>query len=227
VAGRGRIPAHRLLTAARAAILALLSFAAFLPSLSAGDLQTWSDLEYDLVRLGRFQWQVGGRFRFAETIGDLYDRRAVTMIEYGVGKGVIVGGGYVFQHRREGGFSFNQNRLVAGITYPILRRALTVEGTTLYERHVVPLSDFNRYKQEFEASQHEKPFSPWVYQQFTFRQGAGFVRSRSRLGFRWKSSFYSFKAAYQFESLSTGTAWVPRHTIYTEVSIDRPVWERE
>jgi hypothetical protein len=204
-----------------------LLYLACSPSLFAGDLQFWNDLEYRIIRSGRFQGTLLGRLRFAETIDELYDRRAGGRLEYTIGNGVSVEAGYLFRNVRVGDLFVNENRLVTGISYPIVRRAVTVEGTTLYERHIVPLADFNRYKQEFEASYHEKPLSPWVYQQFTFKQGEGFVRSRSRVGIRFKGPMYSFKVAYQFESLSTGSAWTPRHTIYTELGIYRPVWKRE
>jgi Protein of unknown function (DUF2490) len=199
----------------------------FGPCLLAEDLQTWSLLEYSLVRTQKVRWTAEGTFRFAETLGDLYDRRGGTRLDYKIGKGVAVGGTYVFRNRREGVSFVNENRLAAGISYPMLRSAIEVQGATVYERHIVPGSDFNRYKQQFELLQHDKSLSPWLYQQFTFKQGQGFVRSRSRLGIRWRASSCTVKVAYQFESLSTGTAWAPRHAIYTEVSVDRPFWPRE
>lgn len=190
-------------------------------------MQTWNVTEYTVSRSHNLKWTAGGIFRFGQTVGDLYDRRAATELEYTIGKGLAVGGRYLFRSRREGDSFVNENRFVAGISYPIVQRAIEVQGTTLYERHVVPSSDFNRYKQEFEVYGRERLLSPWLYQQFTFKQGEGFVRSRSRLGLLWKVSSYEFKAAYQFESLSIGTAWAPRHAIYTEVSIDRPAWARD
>lgn len=193
----------------------------------AGDLQTWNVTEYTVGRSRNLKWTAEGIFRFGKTVGDLYDRRAATKLEYTIGKGVAVGGGYVFRNRREGDSFTNENRFAAGISYPILKSAIEVQGATVYERLLVPTSDFNRCKQEFEVYRRDKLLSPWLYQQFTFKQGEGFVRSRSRLGVRWKGSSYAFTAAYQFESLSIGTAWAPRHSIYTEVSIVRPVWARE
>jgi hypothetical protein len=210
---------------ARCCLFLFLAFFGF--RLFAADLQTWHELDYQLLRAGRFQWNLLGRLRFAETVGDLYDRRAGTMVEYGLGNGVSVSGGYLYRNRRDGNSFVNENRLFAGISYPILRRQVVVEGSSLYERHVVPGSDFHRYKQAFEAFQSDKALSPWIYQQFTFKQGEGFVRSRSRLGVRWKRSSYVLKAAYQFESLETGRAWTPRHAIYTELSIERPIWKFE
>jgi hypothetical protein len=159
--------------------------------------------------------------------GKLLDRLIVTKLDYEIGKDIHIEARYILRNRDVENSSENDNRLVAGISYPILKGVIEVEGSTLYERLLVPLSDFNRYKQEFEISQPGKTLSPWVYQQFLFRQGDGFVRSRSRVGFQWRRSGYTFKAAYQFESRSIGTAWAPRHAIFTEVSIDEPLWLSE
>lgn len=195
--------------------------------LNAESLETWNETEYTVARSSRFEVTVEGVHRFGKTVGDLYDRRFATKFEYNLGKGVSVGAGHVFRHRDVGVDSLNENRFTAGISYPIWTRAIEIEGSTIYERILVPTSDFNRYKQQFEIFQPGKTLSPWFYQQLLFRQGAGFTRSRSRFGLKWRRSRYSVKAAYQFESISKGSAWTPRHSIYTEVGIDHPLWFRE
>jgi hypothetical protein len=200
---------------------------ASVPVLHAGELGIWNDTEYTVARSSRYTFVVEGGHRFGEIVGDLFDRRIGTKFDYEIGKDVHIEARYILRNRDVENSSENDNRLVAGISYPILKGAIAIEGSTLYERFLVPLSDFNRYKQEFDISQPGKTLSPWVYQQFLFRQGAGFVRSRSRVGFKWRRSRYTFKAAYQFESRSIGTAWAPRHAIFTEVSIDQPLWFRE
>ncbi|MEX2301355.1 MAG: DUF2490 domain-containing protein [Bryobacterales bacterium] len=198
-----------------------------LPSVQAEGAQTWSDVEYTVARTKRFTLSADGTLRFAETVGDLYDRRLGTTFEYEVAKDVRIGARYLFLTRDAANSSQNENRLVAGISYPILRSGVAIEGGSYYERHIVPASDFNRFQQHFEVSRASKAFSPWLFQQFTFRQGAGFVRSRSRLGLQWRVSRHSIRAAYQFETRKTAGAWAPRHAIYTEVSIDQPLWSRE
>jgi hypothetical protein len=197
------------------------------PAIHADELGIWNDTEYTVARSNRFTFTVEGGHRFGEIVGDLFDRRIGTKFDYEIGKDVRIEANYVLRNRDVSDSSVTENRLAAGISYPILKSAMEVEGRTLYERFLVPFSDFNRYKQEFEISQPGKTLSPWVYQQFLFRQGAGFVRSRSRVGFQWRRSGYSFKTAYQFESRSIGTAWAPRHAIFTELSIDQPLWLRE
>jgi hypothetical protein len=121
----------------------------------------------------------------------------------------------------------HNHRLTLGIEYPLLGNGWSLAGKTLYERHfeysTVP--DFNRYRQRFEFEHRQRSWSPWVYQDFTFRDRRGFIRSRSRLGFRWNwTARVSFRLAYQFESLEALGAWRPRQSVYTEVSIDRPFW---
>ena len=209
---------------ANAVLAWLVILSACAPCLFAEGPQTWNELEYTVARSSRFELSVDGTHRFAKTVGDLQDRRLGAKFEYEVGRGVRVGAGYLLRNRDVGDYSANENRFIAGISYPILRGTIAVEGATLFERHVVPVSDFNRFKQQFEVFQCGKTLSPWLYQQLTFKQGEGFVRSRSRFGLKWRRSSYSFKAAYQFESYWTGIARAPRHAIYTEVSIDRPLW---
>jgi hypothetical protein len=154
-------------------------------------------------------------------VDDLYDRRAGTEFIYKLPGGVGLVGAYLYRNQEWAGTSADENRLTAGVTYPLIRgRKLRVQGTTLYERHLVETEPhFNRYRQRFEISQPGRSVSPWIYQDFTFRQDQGFIRSRSRLGLRWRQrSGYTIKVAYQFESIASGSAWVPRHSIFTEAS---------
>ncbi len=226
--GRGRIASERPLPhICRLTICFLAVLVLSGPALLAGDLQTWNQTSYTVLRTPKLRWSAGGTFRFAETIGDLYDRRAATKVDYEIGKGVTASAAYLFRNSRESELAANENRIVLGVSYPLLRTALDVEGSTFFERHFVPSEDFNRYRQQFDVLQHGKKLSPWLQQQFNFQRGEGFIRYRVRLGFRWRRSVYSLKAAYQFESRLTGTAWLPRHAIYTEVSIDHPFWVRE
>jgi hypothetical protein len=126
--------------------------------------------------------------------------------------------------------SLPQHRLTLGAKYPLPGKDWSLSGTTLYERHFgFPLApDFNRYRQAFEIEHARRSWSPWAYQDFSFQNSGGFVRSRSRLGLHWKgSATVSFRLAYQFESLDTGNAWAPRHAVYTELSINGPFWIKE
>ena len=93
---------------------------------------------------------------------------------------------------------------------------------SLCERHVgrPDIADFNRYRQRFDVERLRVRVSPWLHQSLAF-QREGFIRSRSRLGFRGRiASGHSLKGAYQFESIEGGRAWRPRHAIYTEWSYD-------
>jgi hypothetical protein len=208
-------------------VLFYLLLGVFGSSLNAESLQTWNELEHTALRTSRLELSVEGTHRFGETVGDLYDRRLGTNLEYRLLDRLQLWAGHVLRNRDIQDGSINENRFIAGVGYPIWTGAVEIEGSTLYERISVPTPDFNRYKQQFEISQPGKKLSPWVYQQFLFRQGNGFVRSRSRFGMKWRGSRYTFKAAYQFETISTGTAWAPRHAIFTEIGIDRPLWFRE
>ena len=195
-------------------------------NLLAADLETWSDLAYTLARTERFEWAATGTFRFTDTIGSLYDRRAGTNLEHQVGGGARARLGYVFRNRNDQYPFRNEHRLVAGINYPLARRTVEVVGTTLYERLFLQLApDFNRYRQQFDLTRPGKGLSPWLHQDFTFLQGSGFARTRTRFGLQWTGARSAFRAAYQFESISVGTAWVPRHVIYTELSINHPIWD--
>lgn len=188
-------------------------------SLAAGDLQSWIDLELGIVETDRVEWTVGGVARIRDSSGGVYDRRATTEAEIVLNDRLALELGYVLRNRTRPGFAFGwDHRPVAGLTYPLVRKTLAVEGTTLYERHIgrPDIPDFNRYRQQFEVERPADRVSPWLYQDLAFKN-EGFIRSRSRFGLRWIfGPDHSFKAAYQFESIKSGAAWRPRHAIYTE-----------
>ena len=192
-------------------------------SLSGGDLQSWSEARVKVLDSDQVELVVGGVARIRDSLGSLYDRRAVAEAETTLTDRLGVKLGYVLRDHTLPGFGFgSDHRLVAGLTYPILQRAVSVGGTTLYERHIgrPDVADFSRYRQQFDLERLRVRVSPWLHQSLAFRR-EGFIRSRSRLGFRWRfASGHSLKGAYQFESIEGGTAWRPRHAIYTEWSYD-------
>ena len=107
-------------------------------------------------------------------------------------------------------------------TYPLLQRGVHIEGTTLYERHIgrPDVPDFNRYRQQIKMERPRARVSPWLYQSVAFER-RGFVRSRSRLGVRWRfTAGHALRGAYQYESIRAGATWRPRHAIYSEWSFD-------
>ena len=165
----------------------------------------------------------GSVARIRDSWGSLYDRRVNTEAEATLTDRLGVKLGYVLRNHTLPGFAFgSDHRLVAGTTHPILQRAVSVDGTTRYERHVgrPDIADFNRYRQQFDVERLRVRVSPWPHQSLAF-QREGFIRSRSRLGFCWRfASGHSLKSTYQFESIEGGRAWRPRHAIYTEWSYD-------
>lgn len=198
-------------------------------SLAAGDLQSWTDLELGVVETDRVEWIVGGVARIRDSLGSVYDRRATTEAEIALNDRLALKLGYVLRNRTRPGFAFGwDHRLVAGLTYPILQKALAVEGTTLYERHIgrPDIPDFNRYRQQFEVERPADRVSPWLHQSLAFKN-EGFIRSRSRFGLRWVfGSGHSLKGAYQLESIKSGATWRPRHAIYTEWSFNMAASEK-
>ena len=192
-------------------------------SLAADDLQSWTEVELGVLETDRVAWTVEGVARIRDSLGSLYDRRTKTDVDLTLTDLVSVTFGYVLRNRTRSGLGYRwDHRLATGVTYPILRRGVTVEGTTLYERHVgrADVPGFNRYRQQVEAERPEARLSPWLYQSVAF-QRRGFVRSRSRMGLRWRfRSGHSFKGAYQFERIRSGAIWRPRHAIYSEWSFD-------
>lgn len=191
-----------------------------------GDLQSWNGYEFKVLKAGPVEWGLDGQIRVREQLSDIYDRRVGTSATFEVCSGLSIDAGYLLRVRDWPGL--NQidwdHRVVAGITYPISQRDLRIEGRTAYERHIGQpgIEAFNRYRQQFEIEHGRDVVSPWLYQDLTFRR-EGFVRSRSRLGIRWRPrSGYARLVAYQFESLRAASVWRPRHAIYTEFEIDKP-----
>lgn len=224
-----RLPYRRPLggaTAPRLALLWLIGLGLSFSPVRAGDLQSWNSFDLKLLQSGRLAWNVGGQMRTWDHLSDTFDRRAGTNLTFDVGRGVKVEAGYLLRHKDWTGVSEIDwdHRLVGGLAYPILRRFVIVEGTTLYERHIGQpgIQAFNRYRQRFEIERRRTGVSPFLYQDLTFKR-EGFVRSRSRLGVRWSlHRGYDLAVSYQFESFREGSTWRPRHAIYTELKIDRP-----
>ena len=192
---------------------------------AADDVQSWTEIELGVLASDRVAWTVGGTARVRDSLASVYDRRAMTDVEFAPSGAASLTLGYVLLHRiRTGvGSGFGRDhRLRAALTYPLLRRGVRMEGATLYERHVGRQDDgdFNRYRQQVEVERPRDRVSPWLYQSVAFER-RGFVRSRSRVGFRWRfGSGHSFTGAYQFERRRSGAVWRPRHAVLSEWSLD-------
>ena len=204
-----------------AAVLILLPLAQ--RPLAADDVQAWTDVELRVLEAGRIGWTVGGVARVRNSLGSVYDRRAQTDVDVGLTGLLTATFGYILRNHVPTGPGFDWNhRLHAGLTYPLLQQGFRIEGTTLYERHVgrPDVPDFNRYRQQIEMERPGARVSPWLYQSVAFER-RGFVRSRSRMGVRWRfTAGHAVRGAYQYESLSDGATWRPRHAIYSEWSYD-------
>ena len=192
-------------------------------SLAADDLQSWTEVELGVLETDRVAWSIGGVARIRDSLGSVYDRRARTDVDFLLADFASVTLGYILRNRTRTGFGFGwDHRLRAGLTYPLLRRDIRVEGTTLLERHVggPDIPDFNRYRQQVEVERPRARVSPWLYQSVAFER-RGFVRSRSRVGVRWRfRSGHVVTGAYQFERRKSGATWRPRHAVLSEWSFD-------
>ena len=204
-----------------AAVLILLPLAA--RPLAADDIQSWTDVELRVLEAGRLAWTIGGVARVRDSLGSAYDRRAQADVDVALTDSLTATFGYILRHHvpTDVGFDWN-HRLHAGLTYPLLERGVRVDGTTLYERHVgrpdVPA--FNRYRQQIELERPRARVSPWLYQSVAFKR-QGFVRSRSRMGVRWRFlSGHEVRGGYQYESIREGATWRPRHAVYSQWSFD-------
>ena len=190
---------------------------------AADDVQSWTEVELSVLGSDRVDWTIGGVARIRDALGSVYDRRARTDVEFVLADSASVTLGYILLNRTRTGLGFDwDHRVHAGLSYPLLRRDVKVEGTTLLERHVgrPDVPDFNRYRQQVEVERPRARVSPWLYQSVAFER-RGFVRSRSRVGFRWRfRSGHSFIGAYQFERRRSGATWRPRHAVLSEWSFD-------
>jgi hypothetical protein len=191
--------------------------------LAADDIQSWTEVEIGVLETDRLAWSVEGVARIRDALGSAYDRRVNTDVDVRLSDSVTLTLGYNLRNRTRTGFGFGwDHRLRTEVTYPLLRRDFRVEATTLYERHIgrPDVPDFNRYRQQVEVERPHARLSPWLYQSVAFVR-SGFVRSRSRVGVRWRAGTrYTVIGAYQFERIRSGSTWRPRHAIYSEWSLD-------
>lgn len=206
-------------------LLALLTFPLGARPAVADDVQSWTEIELGVLSSDRIDWTVGGVARIRDSLGSVYDRRARTDVEFALSDVASVTLGYILLNRARNGFGSGfgrDHRLHAAVTYPLLRRGVRIEGTTLYERHIGrrDSGDYNRYRQQVELERPAARVSPWLHQSLAFER-QGFVRSRSRVGVRWRlGPGHSFIGAYQFERRRSGAAWRPRHAVLSEWSLD-------
>lgn len=203
-------------------VVALVLHLAGAPPAAADDVQSWTEVEFGVFETDRIAWTVDGVARIRDSLRSAYDRRVKTEVDFVLNDSATVTFGYVLRNRTRTGFGYRwDHRLQAGVTYPLLRGDFLVEGTTLYERHVgrPDVPDFSRYRQQLEVERPRARLSPWLYTSLGFER-RGFMRSRSRVGVRWRfRSGDSVTAAYQFERIKYGTTWRPRHAIYSEWSL--------
>ena len=172
---------------------------------------------------------VDGVAHIRDSLGSRYDRRAATEAEATPTDRLGVKLGYVLRNHTLPGLAFgSDHHLVTGVTYPIVQRAVSVGATTLHERHAgwPDAPDLTCYRQQFDVERLRVRVSPWLHQSLAL-QHEGFIRSGSRFGLRWRfASGHSVKGVCQFESIEAGTAWRPRHAIYSEWAYDPAGRER-
>lgn len=213
----------RRIAASQVTVLGLLTLLFGERPVAADDVQSWTEVEIGVLESDRVAWSVGGVARVRDSLGSVYDRRGSTDVDFVLTDFASVTLGYILRNRTRTVFGFgSDHRLRAGLTYPLLRRDVRVEGTTLYERHIgrPDILAFNRYRQQVEVERPRARVSPWLYQSVAFAR-RGFVRSRSRVGVRWRlGSGHSFIGAYQFERIKSGPTWRPRHAVLSEWSLD-------
>ena len=141
----------------------------------ADDLQSWTEVGVGVLAVDRIDWTIGGVARIRDSLGSVYDRRARTDVEFTLSDLASVTLGYILLNRARTDFGPDfgwDHRLHAGLTYPLLRRGVRVEGTMLYERHIGrrDSGDFNRYRQQVELERPGARVSPWLHQSLAFER---------------------------------------------------------
>ena len=115
-------------------IMALALFPLAEHPLAADDIQSWTEVELRVLESDRVAWTIGGVARVRDSLESLYDRRAQTDVDVALSDLVDATFGYIQRGRTRSGHGFGwEHRLRTGLTYPLLRRSVRVEGTTLFE----------------------------------------------------------------------------------------------
>jgi hypothetical protein len=186
----------------------------------AEGLQVWNTTEFIAFEKSRFRIEGFGIVRTRDYMTDPYDVRAGGTLRTRVTSRLSFSAGALRRWTDSGGRERErQNRFYGGPIFIAFEKPVRLECITQYERHNVPGADFNRYKQRFEVDIQRNGLSPLFFHEFTARH-EGLVRSRSLLGFRWRSgSGARLDVGYQFESIKTGNAWAPRHSIRTTLAL--------
>jgi len=190
--------------------------------LGAADVQVWNTTQFTVLEKRGFHLRGFGVVRARNHLTGAYDNRLGVDASYRLASRLSVIGGYLSRWvdpDEEG--SHRENRLFAGPSVLLARAPFLIQATTRYERFVGVYgeSDFNQYKGSIDVERRRRKASPFLVQQFNFRN-QGLQRSRSIFGIRWRSeSGRGLEIGYQFDSHKSGPAWVPWHSIRTGIEL--------
>ena len=112
-----------------------------------------------------------------------------------------------------------QERVVFGGRYQISDGRLGVSAGMQYERHfsVLGRRDINRLRYIVDIQKTRRHVIPFISTEIA-TQDSAFYRSRTITGIRWQGDWpFILETAYQFESIYSGRAYVPRHAIRTSI----------
>jgi hypothetical protein len=184
-------------------------------SANATDLQAWSSGEFTVLQTRKAQLQVSATARTRDHVSELYDSRLAGVLTLPVSRRLAVRAAYLLRSVTLEGNRDRQNRFFFGPRFTALQRRVKLDLIGWYERHthVATRPAFNRYKAGFDLERQHRGVSPFLYVEQAVLDGA-LSRSRHIAGVRLRSeSGYEIEVGYQFETLNTGSAWAPRHSL--------------
>ena len=162
----------------------------------------------------RLQFSATARTR--DRVSELYDSRLAGVLTVPLSSRLAVRAAYLLRSVIPiSGVRDRQNRFFFGPRFTALNGPVRLDLIGWYERHthVAARPAFNRYKTGFDVERPRGGLSPFLSVELTILDQT-LARSRHMTGMRWRSeSGYDIELGYQYETLRSGSVWMPRHAV--------------
>ncbi|MEN6602401.1 MAG: DUF2490 domain-containing protein [Bryobacteraceae bacterium] len=190
--------------------------------IQAADLQSWNSLDFGLYTGKRVRWWGTTTIRFKDHLQSAYDGYVGSFARVALNSRWGMTAGYLYRQVNPDRTSHRaEHRLIAAPSFLLHPGRTRVEAAMQYER-LKPIDHaptYNRYRPRLVLERVRPGLSPFLSTEGMFAKEQ-FQRSRNMAGVRWHFEQGSMiEIGYQFETIRSGSAWIPRHAIRTSFVI--------
>lgn len=182
----------------------------------AGDLQSWNSLEFGVFTGKRVRVWGTTSVRLRDQLQSAYDIYFGSMARVVLNSRWAVTTGYLYRQVNPDRTSLRpEHRLIAAPSVVLLPNKTRLEAVIQFERinPIDNLPSYNRYRPRLVLERRRPGLSPFLSTEGMFYKDQ-FYRSRSMTGVRWHfERGNTLEVGYQFETMRSGSSWIPRHAI--------------